>query len=84
MNANFNLIFDNGVLVYHDAKGNTVTIGSSALIAPAYDKTKTYSAGSLVTHNGDLYTNENAILTAEEWTAAHWTKTNIAEVIAAL
>ena len=82
--TNFNLTYENGALVYHDAKGNTVQLGASAIIAPEYDATKTYAADSFVTHGGDLYTNENAIGTAEPWTAAHWTKTTVAELITAL
>lgn len=78
--ANFNLVFDSGNLIYSDAKGNTVVIAGSAIIAPAYSK-KTYSANSVVTHNGKLYTNSAAIETAEDWTAAHWTETTVAELL---
>lgn len=52
-------------------------------IAPEYTKT-TYDANSFVMHGGILYTNENAIETAEDWTPSHWTQTTVAEAIAAI
>lgn len=39
---------------------------------------------SLVSHDGKLYTNANAIGTAENWTAAHWTETTVAAWAASL
>lgn len=81
--GNFNFTFENGQLTYKDAAGNTLVIGSSAMIAPAYTKT-TYAAKSLVTHDGKLYTNANQIATAEDWTAAHWTETTVAAWAASL
>lgn len=81
--ANFNLSIDGGQLLYKDAAGNTYTIGSATMIAPAYTKT-TYAAKSLVTHDGKLYTNTNAIVAAEDWTAAHWTETTVAAWTASL
>ena len=53
----------------------------SSNIAPNYTK-KTYEANSYVMQDGVLYTNPNAIGTAEDWNPAHWTQTTVAETIA--
>ena len=53
----------------------------SSNIAPNYTK-KTYEANSYVMQNGVLYTNPNAIGTAEDWNPAHWTQTTVAEMMA--
>lgn len=53
----------------------------SSNIAPDYTK-KTYEANSYVMHGGVLYTNPNAIGTAEDWNPAHWTQTTVAEMMA--
>ncbi len=53
----------------------------SSNIAPDYTKT-TYEANSYVMHGGVLYTNPNAIGTAEDWNPAHWTQTTVAEMMA--
>lgn len=53
----------------------------SSNIAPNYTKT-TYPAKSYVMHDGVLYTNPNAIGTAEDWNPAHWTQTTVAEMMA--
>lgn len=79
--GNFNLSLVNGQLTYHDAAGNTYAIGNAAMIAPSYTK-QTYAAKSLVSHGGKLYYNTNAIGTAEDWTAAHWTECTVASYIA--
>jgi hypothetical protein len=50
-------------------------------IAPNYTK-KTYEANSYVMQGGVLYTNPNAIGTAEDWNPAHWTQTTVAEMMA--
>ena len=60
------------------SSGAVANIGSS--IAPNYTKT-TYPANSYVMQGGVLYTNENAIGTAEDWNPAHWTQTTVAEMI---
>lgn len=52
----------------------------SSNIAPNYTKT-TYEANSYVMHDGTLYTNPNAIGTAEDWNPAHWTQTTVAEMV---
>lgn len=51
-------------------------------LAPEYSATSTYPAGSYVIHDGVLYTNTNAIETAEDWNPAHWTQTTVAEMMA--
>lgn len=61
------------------SSGAVANIGSS--IAPEYTK-KTYEANSYVMHGGVLYTNPNAIGTAEDWNPAHWTQTTVAEMVA--
>ena len=53
----------------------------SSNFAPNYTE-KTYEANSYVMHDGVLYTNENAIGTAEAWNPAHWTQTTVAEMMA--
>lgn len=60
---------------------NNIGACDTANIAPAYTK-KTYAANSYVMHDGVLYTNENAIGTAEDWNQAHWTQTTVAEMMA--
>lgn len=50
-------------------------------LAPNYTK-KTYEANSYVMQGGVLYTNPNAIGTAEDWNPAHWTQTTVAEMMA--
>lgn len=62
------------------ARSDEVTQQSSN-IAPNYVK-QTYPANSYVMHGGVLYTNENAIETAEDWNPAHWTQTTVAAMIA--
>lgn len=52
----------------------------SSNIAPEYTKT-TYPANSYVMQDGVLYTNPNAIGTAEDWNPAHWMQTTIPEII---
>ena len=54
---------------------------TNSSIAPNYTK-KTYEANSYVMQDGVLYTNENAIGTAEDWNPAHWTQTTVAEIMA--
>ena len=56
-------------------------VQQSSNIAPNYTK-KTYEANSYVMQYGVLYTNTNAIETAEDWNPAHWTQTTVAEMMA--
>lgn len=52
--------------------------------AGAYDSTATYSVGDYVVYEHDLYVCNTAIPTAEDWTAAHWTQTDIGTVLESL
>ena len=52
--------------------------------AGAYDSTATYSVGDYVVYEHDLYVCNTAITTAEDWTAAHWTQTDIGTVLESL
>lgn len=89
------VIMEVPALLYKDANGTEVEIPSLLLItlittklatavlgdiAETYTK-KTYSANSLVIHNNSLFYNPNAINTAENWTAAHWNLTTVADYI---
>lgn len=47
-------------------------------IAPEYNGNSTYAVGEYVRYNGVVYKCNTAISTAEAWTAAHWTATNVA------
>ena len=49
----------------------------NACFAPAYSTSGLYSVGQYVTYNGNLYRCNTAITTAETWTSAHWTQTNL-------
>lgn len=62
------------------ARSDEITNTNSS-IAPDYTKT-TYKANSYVMHGGILYTNPNAIGTAEDWNPAHWAQTTVAEMMA--
>ena len=52
--------------------------------AGAYDSTSTYAVGDYVLYGHDLYVCNTAIPTAEQWTAAHWTQTDIGTVLESL
>ena len=57
-----------------------LNIGQKAnlvLLAPAYRNDVTYPLGSFCVYSGTLYRCTTAITTAEEWTASHWTATNV-------
>lgn len=54
------------------------------MIAPDYSAKSTYAEGALVVHSDKLYTCSTEIETAEAWTAAHWTETTLAEILAAM
>ena len=49
----------------------------STALAPEYDPTATYAAGDHCMHLGKYYRCDTAISTAEAWTPAHWTETDI-------
>ena len=59
-----------------DAKADTI----NGNISDAYAR-GTYKVGELCIHDNTLYRCTTAITTAEDWTAAHWTATTIAEEI---
>ena len=95
MAANFNLKFVENIegsgfdgIEYVDPQGNRVLVTNpyysikylQNIIAPFWKK-QTYAANSLVWQYGELYYNPNAINTAENWIAAHWTKTTLADYI---
>ena len=46
-------------------------------IAPNYSNASTYSVGDYVMYGGVLYRCTTAIDTAEEWTAGHWSATDV-------
>lgn len=48
--------------------------GTTGVVAPAYDASKTYAVGDFVMHDSNLYKCTTAITTAEAWTAARWTQ----------
>lgn len=50
-------------------------------LALDYDSTQTYALGKYCIHDGKLYRCTTAILSAEAWTAAHWTQVRMAEEI---
>ena len=49
----------------------------NSCFAPAYSTSGLYSVGQYVTYDGKLYRCNTVITTAETWTAAHWTQTNL-------
>ena len=53
-------------------------------LAPAFSTSLTYAVGDLVTKDGKLYACNTTISVAEDWTAAHWTETNIASAVLGL
>ena len=79
--ANFNLSYASGKLAYLDPSGNAVSVITPAWIAPEYSKTATYAKNQMVMHEGKLYYAKAAIGTAENWTAAHWQETTIADAM---
>ena len=54
-----------------------IPVSYNSCFAPAYSTSGLYSVGQYVTYNGNLYRCTTAITTAESWTAAHWTQTNL-------
>lgn len=62
----------------------TNATNATGYIADPYDATKTYAVGDYVIYNGKLYRCNTAIYTAETWTAAHWTETQMTDDVADL
>ena len=64
---------------------NDLVLQDSAVrgsLAAAYSASSTYAVGDMVLKDGQLYECNTAITTAEAWTAAHWTQTNISDAVA--
>ena len=59
----------------------TIVDSVKSMISSEYDSTKTYELGELVWYENDLYKCTTAITTAEAWTAAHWTQTDLADEV---
>lgn len=80
--AFFKQNFIDGVTVVQAAWLNGIqeVVGAGA-VAPEYNPEQTYSAGTLVSHDAKLYRNPNAIVTPEEWTAAHWTAVSLESLL---
>ena len=80
--AFFKQTFIDGVTVVQAAWLNGIqeVVGAGA-VAPEYNPEQTYSAGTLVSHDAKLYRNPNAIVTPEEWTAAHWTAVSLESLL---
>lgn len=54
---------------------NTAAQNVGSIVARPYSSSSTYTAGKdYCTNNGNLYKANQDILTAEEWTASHWTQ----------
>lgn len=73
---------DNGSYIFHftDLGDGAVLKGKleATSAAPAFDQTKTYSAGEHVTYNGVLYECSTAVTTAGAWTGStNWTATDM-------
>lgn len=80
------LFIDNSAATAAAAAATTAAENASAAvsyIAPTYTQT-TYAVGDYVINDGKLYRCNTAITTAEAWTAAHWTETEIGDDVADL
>ena len=64
--------------VTYDTLKGAINQEGAVNLAPAYSNAATYNVGDLCTYQGTLYTCNTQISTAEDWTAAHWTLTNMA------
>ena len=62
-----------------DDEVQILTIDDLDIIAPIYNENSTYATGDYVVYDGSLYRCNTDIETAETWTVAHWTGTNISE-----
>ena len=71
--AFFKETFVDGVTVVTAAWLNGIqeVVGAGA-VAPEYSSDQVYSAGTLVSHDAQLYQNPNAITAPETWTPGHW------------
>lgn len=64
--------------VTYDTLKGAINQEGAVNLAPAYSNAATYNVGDLCTYQGTLYSCNTQISTAEDWTAAHWTLTNMA------
>lgn len=55
----------------------------SGVFADAYDATATYAVGDYCTYEDVMYKCTTAIVTAEDWTAAHWTEVTVGDELIA-
>lgn len=81
------LFIDNSAAMEAASAANTAAQNATAAtgyIADTYDATKTYAVGDYVINGGKLYRCNTAITTAEEWTVAHWTETQVGDDVGEL
>ncbi len=73
--------YHNNAKYYAQAAEDAAETASAAygtdLLAPTYSASKTYAIGDHVIYDGGYYACNTAIITAEAWTAAHWTKLTV-------
>lgn len=81
--AFFKQTFIDGVTVVTAAWLNGIqeVVGAGA-VAPEYSSDQVYSAGTLVSHDAQLYQNPNAITAPETWTPGHWTEVSLQSLLA--
>jgi len=77
--ANVNDIVQNFNGTWSSWTGNRYARGIS--IAPEYSTASTYNIGDAVVHEGIRYICNTNILTAEQWTPAHWTEMNVEDAL---
>lgn len=70
-------------ITYDTLKG-AINQEGAVNLAPAYSNAATYNVGDLCTYQGKLYCCNTQISTAEDWTPAHWTATNMASDVSQL
>ena len=61
-------------------RGSSILLGTTTI--QAYNSSATYTAGSVVWYNNTYYTCPEAITTAEEWNAEHWTAMPASSIMA--
>ena len=70
------------VYVWDSTESKYMMVGGSVNeedIAAEYDSTEIYEANEMCFHEGELYRCKDGIGSPEQWTAAHWIKTTIAD-----
>ena len=63
---------------------STSASAAASHTADVYDATATYAVGDYCVYNSQLYKCVADITTAEAWTAAHWTATNVMDEVSEL